>query len=204
MKSVYFFLLVILITLSACSTKTITEKDANGNIIKKYSVLKKEMQTKHGKYEAYYENGKILETSNYKNGKLDGERLLYFENGQKMIVEHYILDEMYGVYETFFENGGYKQIGNYKQNKIDGEWKNYFEKPKNQIKEIFTTVDGRINGRYQEFASNGKLITEGNKIEILDGLDVFDGKVKQFDSITGKHINTFIFNKGKMVPKDSI
>ncbi|QQR99263.1 MAG: hypothetical protein IPK18_07115 [Sphingobacteriales bacterium] len=200
---VYFFVLVVLV-FTSCKTKIVTEKDINGNILKKYSVLKKAMQIKHGKYEAFYDNGKLLETSTYVNGKLDGKRTLFFENGQIMIVENYHEDIMDGLYESFFENSGKKQTGQYKDNKVVGVWKNYFEEPKNQVKESFTTTEGRIDGNYKEYARNGKIIIDGNKIEILDGLDVFDGAIKNYDSITGKHLYTFIFEQGKMIRKDSI
>lgn len=204
MKSTIYLLCVGLFALTSCKTKKIVEKHPNGNIIKEYSVLKSDPSKMHGKCIKYYDSGKLLETARYKNGKVDGERILYFENGQKMIVEHYILEKMDGTYETFYEHGGMRQQGAYKDNKVFGVWKNYYEYPKNQIKESFSTKDGRVSGWCKEYSKGGKLIIEGNKIEILDGLDVFDGQVKMYDTLTGKPIYRFIFDQGKMIKKDSI
>lgn len=205
MKFTFYSLLIISVFLfTACSTRKVEEKNIQGVVIKKYSVLKKDVTKKQGKFEAFYDSGKPLEIAEYKDGALNGERTLFFENGKTMIVEHYDMDKMQGDYESYFENGNLKQKGTYADNKIEGIWNNYYEQPAGQIKESFTLKNGIINGVYKEFATNGKLITEGNKIEISDGLDVLDGKVIVYDSISGKAIYNYLFDKGKLIQKDSI
>lgn len=199
-----YILLFTVLLFSACKTKMVEEKDLNGNILKKYSVLKKDVSKKHGAYTAYYDSSELLENANYKDGKLDGERILYFQNGKIMSKEHYNMDNMEGAYENYYESGNIKQKGIYKNNQIADTWTNYYEQPANQIKESFTIKDGMINGLYKEYATNGTLIIEGNKIEVEVGLDFFDGKVTMFDSISKKPVMVFEFDKGKMIKKDSI
>ena len=204
MKFPFYLLIVTIFLFTSCRVKKIEEKDLNGNILKKYGVLKKDFSKKHGAYLAYYDTGELLEKSTYKNGELDGERILYFKNGNKMTTEHYNNGMMNGEYQSFYESGAIKQKGFYKNNVIENHWYNYYEKPEGQIKEDFTIKEGYINGLYKEYATNGKLITEGNKTEVEIGLDFFDGKVTTYDSISGKSIMIFEFDKGKLIKKDSV
>lgn len=41
----------------------------------------------HGQYLSYYENGNLGEKSNYNHGKIDGRRTFYYENGQTRVSE---------------------------------------------------------------------------------------------------------------------
>lgn len=43
----------------------------------------------HGTYKVYYDNGKLWEVSNYVNGLIDGERIIYNRPHTKKVIEMY-------------------------------------------------------------------------------------------------------------------
>jgi antitoxin component YwqK of YwqJK toxin-antitoxin module len=57
-----------------------------------------------------------------------------------------------------------------------------------------------VNGPSKEYYANGHLNAEGNKIEISEGVDVYDGKVQVYDS-AGKLQKTLLYDKGRQVSK---
>ena len=83
----------------------------------------------------YYENGKVMQTVNYKNGVLNGERKNYYING--------ILKDQFS----------------YKDAKITGKWVSYYENTK--ISETGSYENGDRNGFWKEYYKNGKLKGEG-------------------------------------------
>lgn len=206
MRYINFYILIVGFFLTpSCTTKTIKEYTPDKKtLLKEYKVLRKNEEIKHGKYIAFYENGKPLEIATYNKGKLDGERTLYYENGTLMITEHYKNNLMEGNYTSYFEHGGKQQEGNYTNNMMIGEWLNYYEHPKNIIKTSYTLEENKINGLYKEYNEKGILLIEGTKIEVVDDVDVFDGKITEYDSISKKPIKTYIFNKGKLIQKDTV
>lgn len=85
----------------------------------------------------YYENGNIMQTVNYKNNVLTGERKNYYESGP--------LKSQYS-YNT--------------DGKISGHWVSYYKNAK--LKEEGAFKNGEQNGLWKEFHKNGKLKGEGN------------------------------------------
>ena len=76
---------------------------------------------------------------NYKNGKLDGKSIAYFDNGIIYFEQNYKEGKLDG-YERFYHlNGQLKQEGKFIQNKATGEFKLYNENGKL----IKTSVDKR-------------------------------------------------------------
>ncbi len=198
-------LALVFVSFSACkNTKKVEIKNKDGIIIESYYVNKKNPLQKVGAYSKFYDNGKMVESATYKNGKLDGVRILYHPNGNKMQEENYVNDKLEGKVISFYEDGSLQQEAVYKDNMGNGVWKNYYKEHRNVIKEEITVVENRINGAFTEYYPNGKIFAKGNKIEINEGLDAFDtydGKVEVYDSI-GNLDKILIFEKGKQISKE--
>lgn len=200
------FLFVVLTTFSSCSNKKKIEiKNKDGIVVESYFADKKNPEIKIGLYSKYYDDGKILEVANYKDGKLNGERTLYYASGKIMQVENYIENQYEGKFTAYFEDGSLQQEGTYKDNMMNGIWKNFFKGQENKIKEEITLKDNHVNGLYKEYYPNGYIYASGNKKEIMDDLDVFDGEVQIFDSlVNNKLIRKLHFENGRQVSKEEI
>tara|TARA_R110002049_G_scaffold231823_1_gene404402 strand:- start:3847 stop:4548 length:702 start_codon:yes stop_codon:yes gene_type:complete len=85
----------------------------------------------------YYENGEVAEEQNYKEGKLDGVSKWYSEN--KIILKEFIYvdGELHGVAKFFNPKGELLVEGQYKRGKKDGIWK-YYENGKLKAQKDFT------------------------------------------------------------------
>ncbi|HQV79233.1 MAG TPA: hypothetical protein PLJ42_11425 [Chitinophagales bacterium] len=200
------FILFLLTTFSACSSKKQIEiKNKENVVIESYFVDKKNPEIKIGEYKRFYDDGKIMEISIYLDGKLNGKRTLYYPSGKIMQEENYVDNKFEGLFKTYFDDGSIQQEGLYKDNMMTGIWKNYFQEPKNKVKEEITLKDNHISGMYKEYYPNGNIYAVGNKKEILDDMDVFDGEVTLFDSLeNNKPIRKLIFENGKQISKEDI
>lgn len=200
----WFFRLLVLITFAACSNKKkVVIQDNAGRVLEEYYTLKDKPDQKTGIYTSYYESGKIKELSNFTNGQPEGKRTLYFESGKIMVVENYQNGKYEGEYKSYFENGGLESEGQFRDNVRDGIWKVYYETPKNVVKQEVTFKNNLVNGPAKEYHPNGTLIAEGNKIEIGDGVDVYDGKVQVYDSL-GTLVKVLVYDKGRQISKEAI
>lgn len=198
------FFVLITCFFSACESKKKVEvKNNAGVVIESFFVDKKAPDVKIGVYNKYYDDGKILEVANYKDGKLNGERTLYYPDGKIMQKENYVDNKYEGKLTAYYEDGSLQQEGFYKDNMMNGVWKNYSKEYKNVLKDETTMKDNKIDGLYKEYYPNGKLFAEGNKIQLTEELDVFDGKVQVYDSL-GNLEKILIYEKGKQINKEEV
>ena len=100
--------------------------------------LEQNAEVFQGTVKWYFENGKVFQIVNYKNGILFGTR------------------------KAFFENGNLKSETTYKNGKKDGVWKEYFEKGK--LMESGTYEKGEKEGLWKIYYTNGKLKEEGEYV----------------------------------------
>ena len=110
---------------------------------------------KHGVYKWWYKN-KLVDESNYKEGKLDGEHKKIYLNGQISFQCNYIDDKKEGFYQTFSEEGKILECGNYTDNKKEGIIKFFYDNG-NILKEC-NYEKGKLNGLYKEWDKNGILV----------------------------------------------
>lgn len=80
-----------------------------------------------GELLVYYENGKLAERSNYKNGKMEGESVWFNEKGIKIKEFVYRNNELDGPSKYYTNKGLLIIEGNYRNGKKHGIW-NYYEK----------------------------------------------------------------------------
>lgn len=203
-KWIFVCFMLITLTFTACNSKKKIEiKNNDGVVIESYFIDKKNPEIKIGVYNKYYDDGKILEVANYKDGKINGERTLYYPSGKIMQKENYIDNKYEGKLTSYFEDGSLQQEGFYKDNMMNGVWKNYFKDQKDVLKEETTLKDNKIEGLYKEYYPNGKLYAEGNKMQLSEDLDVFDGKVQVYDSL-GVLEKILTYDKGKQINKEEV
>ncbi len=153
----YSKILPIFFLFTAC-TQTVIRKDDDGRIYEKFTIDKK-TQTKKGEYTRYFADGKIAETSFYKDDRLEGERTIRTPTGQVEIIEHYAAGKFQGAYKAYFSNGKLKQEGNYTNGEMSGKWKGYYDT--GELKEVVTFEHNLENGTFVEFHKNGQRKTEG-------------------------------------------
>ena len=120
----------------------------------------------------YYENGQVSIERNYKNGKRNGPRILWQENGIK-IREGIYKDNELTVLMTFNPSSG--QISskqNYINDELNGVAIYWYEN--GQIKSERNYINNDLNGVSTTWNENGQKITEGSyKNSIVDGKWIF-------------------------------
>ena len=85
----------------------------------------------------YYDNGQIVEEQNYKAGKLHGVSKWYSEEQTVLKEFIYVNGELHGVSKFYNPKGDLIVEGPYKRGKKDGIWK-YYEKGKLKEEKDFT------------------------------------------------------------------
>lgn len=92
-------------------------------------VMTQEWYNDKGKLEGerivYYLNGQIAEKAYYKDGLLDGESKWYAENGTIMKLITYQANKFHGDYKTYNKNGEIATEGQYKDDLKCCVWKRY-------------------------------------------------------------------------------
>jgi antitoxin component YwqK of YwqJK toxin-antitoxin module len=104
----------------------------------------------------------IFLESNYVNGKLDGESIMYFTYPQVQRKRNYKKGLLHGVSYYFYENGKIADIVNYKEGQYWGDYRKYYP---NGILGIEGTYekDNRI-GIWNEYHENGKKSASGRYV----------------------------------------
>ena len=75
-----------------------------------------------GEFVLWYANGQPAITGFYWQGKRQGEWLLYYEAGGRMLSERYSYGVLDGAYEGWHPNGQQAGVGYYHAGKREGEW----------------------------------------------------------------------------------
>lgn len=112
----------------------------------------------NGAFIETFENGKIKGTGNFVNGQLEGQRIQFFENGQKRTEKFYKASYPHGISKEFYEDGTLKQMGEFVDNKENGIWIIYYETGEKHVESTF--VNGVQQGDYMEYSKEGKLLVK--------------------------------------------
>lgn len=145
--------------------------------------VRKEDGLKEGKYQRWSPSGQLLEEAWFSQGKPDQIRILFFENGDTQIVEHYRQGIFHGPYRQYYPQGTLLQSGQYLDNAMTGIWTKYYQD--GQVQEEVTFLDNLENGPFREYYPSGVLQVEGN---YRNG-DKEHGLLKFYDE-QGRHIKT--------------
>jgi antitoxin component YwqK of YwqJK toxin-antitoxin module len=167
--------------------ETVEETDPDGNLLQ--FTRRDSDGLKEGVFSKMTAKGAKLEDANYKNGKLDGQRVLFYPDGDTLIVETYQEDLFEGPYKSFYPNGQLKLACVYKNNNIEGKWLQYYES--GQLKEEVLFEGNTENGPFKEYHPNGQLSVEGSYKEG----DNEHGPLKFYDE-QGQHYKTMECDMG--------
>ena len=107
-----------------------------------------------------YLNGQIQSESNYKDEKMDGNQISYYENGKKESEVFYKDGELDGKGIGWYENGKKMEEAFFKDGELDGKMINYYENGKKRGEAFFK--DGEENGKRIYYYENGQIGREGN------------------------------------------
>lgn len=95
----------------------------------------------HGDQLTYFENGQLTEKSSYIEGKRQGKRIIYSEKGTTLKEFMYENDQLHGETKYYDTEGKLIIEGNYKRDRKDGIW-NYYENGKLSEQKLFPLQKG--------------------------------------------------------------
>lgn len=143
------------------ATRTFSEKDNSAYTIfysqKKFVVSEGNAVNKlnEGEWKYYHKDSKvIMTTENYKNGKLNGMRTVYFPNSKIAEAVNYTNGLKNGNYKNYSETGIVLEDSNYKNDKYEG--KAVYRDPLGNIAAEGNFTNGKKTGVWK-FYINGKL-----------------------------------------------
>lgn len=119
---------------------------------------------RQGKY-FKYENGKLKEEGNYKDGEKDGKWIYYIIDQERSLLQkevNYKNGQLDGEYKSFYLYGGIKEEGQYLNDLKEGEWKEYYED--GELKEKSNYKENKLDGNYwldsKEFELKGQYLND--------------------------------------------
>ena len=138
------------------------------------------------------DNGAVEVEENYRNGQLEGKRVIYRFGGIKSSVEHFHNGKPEGAKTVYYDNGFKQEESFFKNGKREGVTKWY-----NQSEQVIienTYKNGELDGPATTyFPDSGKPETIG---QYKNGNE--HGEWKKFDA-SGKHIESVFYDKGSQV-----
>lgn len=142
--------------------ETVEKKDAEGNLVERFQRRKTDF-AREGLYEQFFPDGSRIEVASYRNDTLDGQRTLYYENGQLQYTENYDMGQFHGPYRAYYPSGQLKLEQQYFNNRLEGESRAWYEN--GQLKEVVQFEQNQENGPFREYYPNGQLKAEGTYLE---------------------------------------
>ena len=114
-----------------------------------------------GEWKYYHKASKVVMTiENYRNGKLEGLRSVFYPNSKIAEEIHYKNDSKEGLYKRYTESGIIIEESNYKNNEYDG-LATFKDPDDGTIVSKGMFLKGKKAGNWQ-FFSKGKLVKETN------------------------------------------
>ncbi len=138
-------------------------------------------QIYNGPFIDYYLSGKIEGEGILKNGKLEGFRKKYFQNGKLSLEREYSESIPNGLEKEYYEDGSLKQKGVMKNNKEIGIWEMYY--PNGQVKQRTTFSDDHKNDESIAYYSSGKIFEHNT---MIDGKVIKDKNLEEVKSLINK------------------
>ena len=115
------------------------------------------LRSYEGVKKEYYESGKLMAETNYRNGKPDGITRVYYESGALRSEANFAKGELDGINKLYYESGTLGAEINFRNGVQDGTTRVYYEN--GTIKYIDTYKNGQHTDR-QAYDPDGKLISD--------------------------------------------
>lgn len=127
-------------------------------------------QKKTGKWIWYNHLGEVKEIANYKDGALNGENRMYFDDGKVNISLSFKDNNIDGKYEVYTSNGALSQRKYYKDGLLDGVFKSFFKVGEDLLEFQIPYENDRIEGKAIEYYANGDVYATSDYINgVLSG-----------------------------------
>ncbi|MEM6966977.1 MAG: toxin-antitoxin system YwqK family antitoxin [Bacteroidota bacterium] len=191
---IIFHLLLVFLFLSCSNLENVEVKE--GNVVTESYTRRKSDFAKHGTYNRFSPEGKLIEQAEYHDNKLHGKQAFFYPNGEVQEFVHYENGTHHGDYKTFFDDGQVELEGEYVNGTMEGELKAYY--PSGQLKEVVIFEKGEERGPFKEYYKNGNLKTEGTYNGADPDTDVAleHGELKKYDE-HGEHFQTMECTNGR-------
>ncbi len=160
-----YYLSALLLLVLACEPQTAKEpatskvvRDDKGRIIE-------------GPLKVFYPSGKLKGEVNYKNGKLHGRAVKYYEDGTTIKSElHYEQGKLHGLQKRYYKTGALYKTENFNMGVRDGEVKKYRRNGRLMTETLYR--NGYPGIYLKEYLTNGKLKKKypSIKVKTLDRL----------------------------------
>ena len=174
MKNLIFFSICAFVLLNACQPDgPLVEVYNEGTLYESFQINSDSL--KHGPYSRYFKEGNVAEVALYTNGKLNGQRVIYYHSGAVEIEEMYKMDSLDGTFKSYYPSGEIEFTCEYVKNKIQGKAIKYYES--GQVMEEVLFKDNDENGPFIEYYDNGQIEWKGH---YLNGDNEF-GLLEQFN-----------------------
>lgn len=134
-----------------------------------------------GRFIDYYYSGRKQGEGTFVNGKVDGLRKMYFQNG-KVRVEKYYKDGIEnGIDKEYYEDGSLEQKGEFANGKEEGTWESYY--PNGQVKLRSSYKEGEVFDTATRYYSTGKI---KEKVFIKNGKITPDHHLEKINKLMTK------------------
>ncbi len=151
-----------LMFLLSCSNVEVVETfNDNGELSESYEVDPK-TKKRHGTYRRYIGN-KVTEEAFYHQDTLVGTRVIYDDQGNRLIEETYVGGTYHGPYLSYYPDGTVKLEGQYADGTMEGVWIKYYNS--GTIMEKVSMHLNAENGPFSEYYENGKIKAEGSYLD---------------------------------------
>lgn len=133
--------------------------DIEEKSLSKYKIINNKIE---GEKIVYYSNGNISSISNYVNDKLHGVFTKYKLNEKLHSISTYVNGKLHGEYTRYYENGPIEMKCNYVNDKLHGEYIQY--NPEETILSKLNYVDDKLHGVCIQYSSNGIISSISNYV----------------------------------------
>lgn len=178
-KCLSIVLLILLVQVSFAQVDGLFEEHFDDGQLKVQGYYKNKKPV--GEWKEYHPNGQLSGMYSYTDGKLNKERISYFDNGTiksetKKVNDAYIIITYYesgslfwemplsnGFYREYLESGPLVIESNYVDGELSGEWKKFYDT--GVLEWVVHYKDGYRDGVYQNYFKNGQLKLEGKMLK---------------------------------------
>ncbi|WP_168800780.1 toxin-antitoxin system YwqK family antitoxin [Psychroserpens sp. NJDZ02] len=149
---------ILIITLICLSISLYSQEKSNDSVNTKSDTIVKH---KDGKWQWYYDNGKLGELGFYSNGEKDGEWKWYFKNGAIKTTGSYKNGNPEGDRKWYYSNDKLYCKGQYSNGKRDGKWE-WNSETGDQIQRIIINFNKGVVTEYVVLDNSGNTIFKHN------------------------------------------
>lgn len=126
--------------------------------INRLACYKKDSTLITGEVKYFHENGQVKQVKTFKDGKLDGARILWDLNGKLTQEGAFKNGKIIGARKVWYDNGQLRGEGTYKDGKLDGSRKGWWKN--GQLKSEANYKQGKLDGVSKTYTEEGILKEE--------------------------------------------